>query len=105
MPALEFLGRYLRDRREYRRHGDIDPNVDGAKRLLRRLGRCLDRGRIRDIGRHDQGLAAVGAAFARSGFESLGVTGQQHHIAAPIGEFLRGGAANARSRSGDDDDS
>jgi len=57
--SLEFLGGKLVNGREDRRHGYVDPNIDGAKFILHPIGGRFDGARVSDIGRYRQSPHAV----------------------------------------------
>jgi hypothetical protein len=56
------------------------------------------------VGRHGQGRAAERLALARGLFEHRGPPRREHDGRAALGEGVRGGAADAAGRAGDDDD-
>ena len=102
--AAHVGGARLRDGREDRRHGAVDPDVDRPERALDLLGRLLDGVRVGDVERTGQPAGAHRLDLAQRLREALGLAGDQAQRGAAPREGAHGGAADPSRGARDDDD-
>jgi hypothetical protein len=102
--AAELVRLDVVEEREHRRHGDVDPDVDRAERLLGGGGGGLDGVRVRHVGWQDQGLAAGALHLPAGGLEAGAVASDQGEAGIGSGEAAHRRAADAARGAGDDDD-
>src|SRR4051794_12606106 len=102
--AAELLGADLPERRQDRRHRDVDPDVDLAELAGHALGGRLDLLGVGDVRGNRERAAARLADLPRGALERVLVAGEQGDRVAAAGERAGGRAPDAAGRSGDDDD-
>ena len=103
--ALHLGCRQLGDRREHRGHGDIDPNIDGAKLAFHLVGSGFNGIRIRHIrGNRKRANAMPCAKLCRGGLQPVGLPGEQRNIVALTRELLGSGASHTCTGSRNHDD-
>lgn len=101
--AADLCGGQLGDRREDRHHGVVDPHADRPEFVDDRGRGGVDRVGVGDIDGDDERAAAGRGYILGGSVEPVTASGQQRDRPSPLCERDRGGTADARAASGDDD--
>jgi hypothetical protein len=98
----ELLGRGLGERGENRGERHVDPHVDRPEGGFDLLGRTVDLGKIRHVGRYGESGPAGPLDVTDGAFQPGAATRDQRDAVPAPGELLGRGPADAGARSGDD---
>ena len=93
--APKFVGSNLMHRREDRRHGIVDPNIDRTKLVLDARRRGIDRFRVGDIDRNPERVDAESLCFCGCISKPLFSASQKGDAGSVFGEFDSQRTANA----------